>query len=166
MIWSDLRMKKTPEQNREEQNKAKALAIRREKESKAKALARRGNKSSPNPPTTRVSSPVLSKISKPGQSSPAITLIQPTLNFPSKKLSGNSNLKESQPTQSSLLICCFLQLPPDFVSQAMAKFQSRYGLRSVSRRTVSTVFATPELREMIFSYLVPASVRTAGLVSR
>jgi len=105
-------MKKTPEQNREEQNKAKALAIRREKESKAKALAGRGNKSSPNPPTTRVSSPVLSKISKPGQSSPAVTLIQPTLNFPSKKLSGNSNLKESQPTQSSLLICCFLQLPP------------------------------------------------------
>ena len=104
-------MKKTPEQNREEQNKAKALAIRREKESKAKALARRGNKSSPNPPATRVSSPVLSKISKPGQSSPAVTLIQPTLNFPSKKLSGNSNLKESQPTQSSLLICCLRVRP-------------------------------------------------------
>ena len=48
----------------------------------------------------------------------------------------------------------------------MANFQSRYGLRSVSRRTVSRVFATPELMEKIFSYLDPVSVRTAALVSR
>ena len=48
----------------------------------------------------------------------------------------------------------------------LAKFQSRYGLRSVSRRTVSRVFATPELLDMIFTYLDPASVKNAALVSR
>ena len=44
--------------------------------------------------------------------------------------------------------------------------QSRYGLRSVSHRRVSEVFATPELRMMIFNYLDPPSVRAAALVSR
>ena len=85
-------MKKTPEQTREEQNRAKALAIRREKESKAKALTRRRSKSNPNPMAARVSSPVLSKPIKPGQSPQAVALIQQTLNFPSKKfeLSGQT----------------------------------------------------------------------------
>ena len=91
-------MKKTPEQTREEQNRAKALAIRREKESKAKALTRRRSKSNPNPMAARVSSPVLSKPIKPGQSPQAVALIQQTLNFPSKKeLSGQTKPPLHQP---------------------------------------------------------------------
>ena len=91
-------MKKTPEQTREEQNRAKALAIRREKESKAKALTRRRSKSNPNPTAARISSPVLSKPVKPGQSPQAVALIQQTLKFPSKKeLSGQTKPPLHQP---------------------------------------------------------------------
>ena len=93
------RMKTTPDQRtREEQNKAKALAIRRERDSRAKALTRRRSKS--NPTTARVSSPVFGEASKSGQSPQAVTLIQQTIKFPSKKSELSAKIKPPllQPT--------------------------------------------------------------------